>query len=279
MIKMISPSLMCADFFKLGETLRCFEEKGIEYLHIDIMDGLFVPNFTLGADFCRQVKKNCTIPLDIHLMITDPEAKLDWFPIGEGDLVSIHAESTRHIHRALDKVRQMGGRPLLALNPATPLSVLEYVLDEIDGVLIMTVNPGFAGQKMVGSALRKIRDARAYLDANGMANGMTGTANGMANAILEVDGNVSFENARRMSEAGANLFVAGTSSVFAPGDPLTAQIDRMRDAVRIRDTVRTRDTVHMRDAVRTRDTVREKDTGSTCDARSPHCDTVRDKES
>lgn len=220
MDKMIAPSLMCVDFLQLQDTLYTFERQGIEYLHVDIMDGDFVPNLTLGTDFCKKLKQASSIPLDLHLMISHPESKLDWFPIGPGDLVSIHAESTPHIQRALSAIRQQGGRPLLALNPATPLSLLEYVLDDIDGVLIMTVNPGFAGQKLVGSALEKIRAARAYLDSHGRGD-----------LILEVDGNVSWDNARRMSEAGATLFVAGTSSIFSPQAPLANQIDRLRAAI------------------------------------------------
>ena len=220
MKKQISPSMMCADMMKLGETLEAFARQGIEYLHIDIMDGKFVPNFTLGTDYCKMLKKNTSIPLDIHLMVEEPESKLDWFPIGEGDYVSIHAESTNHLQKALAKIREKGARPMVAISPATPLSVLEYVLDDIDAVLVMTVNPGFAGQKLIPATLEKIRKLRTYLDENGHSN-----------VEIEVDGNVSFENAKKMSAAGANIFVAGTSSVFVTTATLDEGIQKLREVI------------------------------------------------
>ncbi len=214
----ISPSMMCADICALGDTLTLFEQQGIELLHIDIMDGDFVPNFTLGTDYCKSLKKVCAIPLDYHLMINEPEKKLDFFPIGQGDYVSVHAESTKHLQKVLTAIRAKGAKPMVAINPATPLCVLENVLDDIDGVLVMTVNPGFAGQKMVPATLKKISALRKLLDETGYSH-----------VEIEVDGNVSFENARRMSDAGANIFVAGTSSVFV-GD-MTANIKHLRESI------------------------------------------------
>ena len=203
MQKKISPSVMCADFFALEKTIRDFEALGIELIHVDIMDGSFVPNFTLGTDFIKALKKNTEIPLDIHLMIENPEDKLDWFGICEGEYVAIHYESTKHVQRCLAKIRELGGKPMLAINPATPLCVLENVLNDIDAVLVMTVNPGFAGQKMVPHSIDKIAAVRKYLDDHGKNN-----------VEIEVDGNVSIENAIRMRGAGADIFVLGTSSVF-----------------------------------------------------------------
>ncbi|MBO5059532.1 MAG: ribulose-phosphate 3-epimerase [Clostridia bacterium] len=220
MNKKISPSIMCASPFMLNNYIKQFEECGIEYIHVDVMDGSFVPNYTLGTDFIKALKSNSKIPLDLHLMIDNPESKLDWFEFGENDYVSVHYESTRHLHKAVCTIKNRGAKPMVAINPATPISVLENLLDDIDAVLVMTVNPGFAGQKLVQSTLKKIRQLREYLDNNGYKH-----------IEIEADGNVSFENARLMSEAGANIFVAGTSSVFAQGKSFAENVSELRKAV------------------------------------------------
>lgn len=219
--KQISPSLMCANFFALREELRKLENAGIEYLHIDIMDGEFVPNYTLGTDFIKKLHNETSIPLDIHLMIENPEAKLSWFEIKEGDYVSVHYEASTHIQRALATIHQMGGKTMLALNPGTPLTVLEELLPDLDAVLIMTVNPGFAGQKLIPQTLEKITRLRKYLDDKGYEN-----------VEIEVDGNVSFENAEKMNRAGANIFVAGTSSIYAKDGTFDENIAKLRAAIR-----------------------------------------------
>ena len=216
----LSPSMMCADPLKLAQTLDDFKKCGIEYLHIDVMDGEFVPNFTLGTDYCRILKKNTDIPLDIHLMINDPENKLSWFDFGEGDYVSVHVESTKHLQRALSMIKSRGAKPMVAINPATPIETLEYVLDDICAVLVMTVNPGFAGQKMIPATLDKIRKLREYLDERGYVD-----------VEIEVDGNVSFENAVLMKQAGANIFVGGTSSIFSADGNICENIDRVRKSL------------------------------------------------
>ena len=221
MDKKISPSIMCVDFFALEKTIRDFEENNIDLIHIDIMDGKFVSNYTLGTDFVKAIKKCTNIPLDIHLMIEDPENKINWFEFGEGDYVSVHYESTRHLNKALNMIREKGGKAMVAINPATPLSALESVLDDIDAVLVMTVNPGFAGQKLVKSTLKKIKKLREYLDKEGYSH-----------IEIEVDGNVSFENAVLMNEAGANIFVAGTSSIFSKNGDLSENTKRLRDILK-----------------------------------------------
>ena len=220
MKKQISPSVMCADFMNLKETIRDFEANGIEYLHVDIMDGHFVPNFTLGTDFCKILKRETSIPLDLHLMVEEPENKLDWFEFGEGDYVSIHYESTVHLQRALRLIKARGAKTMLALNPATPIEGLKWVLPDLDAVLLMTVNPGFAGQKLVPQCLDKIRALRSYLDEKGYGQ-----------IEIEVDGNVSYENARKMSDAGADIFVAGTSSLFQKGVPMADAVKKMRASI------------------------------------------------
>ena len=212
---------MCVDFFGLEKAVKEFEDNGIEYLHIDIMDGCFVQNYTLGTDIVKALKAKTRIPLDIHLMIDAPERKLDWFMFGEGDYVSVHYESTPHIHRALMNIKARGAKAMIAINPGTPINAIESLLDDVDAVLIMTVNPGFAGQKLIPSTLKKIKALREYLDVNGYSH-----------VEIEVDGNVSFENAKLMSEAGADIFVAGSSSVFASGSSVGENIAKMREILK-----------------------------------------------
>ena len=212
--------MMCADIFALGETLKTFEKNGVSYLHIDIMDGEFVPNFTIGTDYCRLMKKATSIPLDIHLMINDPEKKLSWFDFGEGDIVSVHFESTKHPYLALQMIRERGAKAFLAINPGTAASVILPMLSVMDGVLVMTVNPGFAGQKLAESTLAKISEVRALAEAAGKTD-----------LLIETDGNVSFENAIRMSRAGADIFVAGTSAVFRKDMTLEEGLKKLQTCV------------------------------------------------
>lgn len=216
----ISPSMMCADPAQLLQTIRELEKADTDMLHIDIMDGSFVPNFTLGTDYCRALKKLTSIPLDIHLMIDEPERKLDWFCFGENDYVSIHAESTKHLERALSAVKARGAKALAAINPATPCIMLENILHTVDGILVMTVNPGFAGQSLINETLRKIEYLRRSLDERGYEH-----------IEIEVDGNVSIENAKKMKLAGANIFVGGTSSIFRSDCSVSGGVEALRRAV------------------------------------------------
>lgn len=202
----LSPSMMCADLFRLEETIRCFEQNHIPFLHIDVMDGSFVPNLMLGTETVRQFREFTSIPMDIHLMTEDPESKLEWFGVKSGDYVSVHAEAARHLQRVLAKIRSLGAMPMAALNPATPLCAIEEVLADVDAVLLMTVNPGYAGQRLVPQTLDKIGRLRRQLDGMGLER-----------VEIEVDGNVTPENAVKMRAAGANIFVAGTSLLFRPG--------------------------------------------------------------
>ena len=214
--------MMCADIFALGETLKTFEKNGVSYLHIDIMDGEFVPNFTLGTDYCRIMKKATSIPLDIHLMINDPEKKLSWFDFGEGDIVSVHFESTKHPYLALQMIRERGAKAFLAINPGTAASVILPMLSVMDGVLVMTVNPGFAGQKLAESTLAKITEVRELAEKAGREE-----------LLIETDGNVSFENAVRMSRAGADIFVAGTSAVFRKDMTLAEGLKKLNECIEV----------------------------------------------
>ena len=220
MKKFIAPSVMCAPFMEFGKCITELENAGADYLHIDIMDGSFVQNYTLGTDFVKMLKRESNIPLDIHLMINEPERKINWFEFGEGDYVSVHFEASGHINRALSQIKEKGAKAMIAINPATPVCMLDSVLDDIDGVLVMTVNPGFAGQSLVKSTLKKISDLRTMLDERGYSY-----------IDIEVDGNVSFENGKRMSEAGANIFVTGSSSVFTKEMSLSAAMTKFRSMI------------------------------------------------
>ena len=203
----LSPSMMCADIFELAQTIRLFEKHKIPFLHIDVMDGSFVPNLMMGTSEIKQIRGFTSIPLDIHLMIDEPGEKLEWFEPRQGDYISVHAETTRHLQRVLAKIRSLGARPMAAVNPATPLSAIEEIFPDIDAVLVMCVNPGYAGQKLVPQTLEKIRRLRSLLDDRGFPN-----------VEIEVDGNVTLENAIKMRKAGADIFVAGTSLLFRPGN-------------------------------------------------------------
>lgn len=199
----ISASMMCSDLVDLKETINIFEKNGIERLHIDMMDGTFVPNFGLGVDYIRGLRKLTKIPLDLHLMIKDPEYKLQWIGIKETDIVSIHYESSFQVQRVLDWLKPFGCKRFLAINPATPVNALEEVLDYIDGINLLMVNPGFAGQKIVPSTIQKAEKVVKLLkDA------------GREDIIVEVDGNITPENGKKLRAIGASMFVCGSSAIF-----------------------------------------------------------------
>lgn len=199
---LLSASLACADWLHLERDLRALEQAGVDWLHIDVMDGLFVPNFALNLDIMRAARRVCALPLDVHLMIERPERYLEHFAEAGAALLVVHQEATPHLQRALAQARALGCKAGVALNPATPLQTLDYVWEDLDLLLVMTVNPGFYGQRLVPATLRKITEARDLLAARGLA------------VDIQVDGNVSLENAAAMVRAGANVLVGGTSSLF-----------------------------------------------------------------
>jgi len=199
----IAASVMCANLGHLEEDIRKLENAGVEFVHVDIMDGSFVPNFTFGTDFCEALRAMTKVPLDIHLMIQKPELHIAAFKPRPGEYICVHQEATVHLQRTLALIKSFGAKAAVALNPATPINTIEDVLADIDMVLLMTVNPGYAGQKLVPQTIDKISRMRKFLDERGFES-----------IEIEVDGNVNFENAVKMRKAGADIFVAGSSSVF-----------------------------------------------------------------
>lgn len=212
----ICASLACADMLNLGRDLRDLADAGVDWLHIDVMDGSFVPNFALSPDLMRVVSKASGVPLDVHLMVREPERYLERFVEAGASILVVHEEATVHLQRTLSRIRALGATPGVALNPSTSLHTLEYVLEDIELLLIMTVNPGHVGQKLVPGMLRKIADARAMLDGQGRA------------VDIQVDGNVSLDNAGEMVKAGANYLVGGTSSIFRRELTIEEGVARLR---------------------------------------------------
>jgi ribulose-phosphate 3-epimerase len=204
-MKKIAPSILSADFSRLGEEIKAVEAAGADYIHIDVMDGHFVPNITIGPLVVAAARKITTLPLDVHLMIENPDRYIHDFAAAGADIIVVHAEASVHLHRSIQLIKSLGKRAGVSLNPATPLNYLEYVLADLDLVLLMTVNPGFGGQSFIEEALPKIKALRAMLDKRGLE------------AELEVDGGVKTDNIARISHAGADVFVAG-SAVFGSSD-------------------------------------------------------------
>jgi ribulose-phosphate 3-epimerase len=210
----IVPSILSADFAKLGDEIAMCEAGGADWIHIDVMDGCFVPNLTYGAKVIDTVRRGTSLPLDVHLMVVQPEKYFDDFARAGASGLTLHAEAAPHLHRQLTRIRELGCRAGVALNPATPLNAVCEVIPEIDLLLIMTVNPGFGGQEFIPYSVDKIRRARLMLDEAG------------SDAALEVDGGISRETINEVWSAGADTFVAG-NAVFSARDP-KAEIAALR---------------------------------------------------
>jgi ribulose-phosphate 3-epimerase len=215
-VPLISPSILSADFARLGEEIRAIDAAGADWIHVDVMDGHFVPNITIGAGVVKALRPHSAKPFDVHLMIAPVDPYLEAFAAAGADIITVHAEAGPHIHRTVQAIKALGKKAGISLNPATPAKVLDYLIDEIDLVLVMSVNPGFGGQSFIPSQLRKIEAVRKMIDKTGRT------------IHLEVDGGVDAQIAVQCVSAGADVLVAGTAAFRGGADHYAANIAALK---------------------------------------------------
>jgi ribulose-phosphate 3-epimerase len=216
-MKKIAPSILSADFSRLGEEVQAVERAGADLIHIDVMDGHFVPNITIGPLVVQAVRKVTALPLDVHLMISNPDQYIEDFARAGSDIITVHVETDAHLNRTINLIKKQGVKAGVVLNPATPLSALDYVLEEVDMVLLMSVNPGFGGQFFIPNVAHKISRLREIIDVRNLP------------VEIEVDGGINFDTARMVARAGADIFVAG-SAIFG-SDDYAKTIQALRKAI------------------------------------------------
>ena len=214
----LASSILSADFSRLGEAVVEATQAGVDYIHVDIMDGRFVPNITFGADMVKALRSQTILPLDVHLMITEPERHVEQFAAAGGDIITVHAEACTHLHRVVHQIKESGARAGVAINPGTPVSAVEDLLPDLDLVLVMSVTPGFPAQSFIPGSLDKLHRMRQLLDALG------------AGAELEVDGGVNETTAASVARAGASVLVAG-SAVFNNRGTVRENLDKLRSSL------------------------------------------------
>lgn len=212
----IAPSILSADFAQLGSEIRAIDAAGADWIHVDVMDGHFVPNLTIGPPIVKALRGHTDKPFDVHLMISPVDAFLDDFANAGADIITVHPEAGPHVHRTLQYIRTLGKKPGIALNPGTPAKMLDYLIDMVDLVLVMSVNPGFGGQSFIDSQLRKIEAVRKMIEKTGR------------DIALEVDGGINQENASRVIAAGADVLVAGTATFKGGPDNYAQNIEALR---------------------------------------------------
>ncbi|MEA3546494.1 MAG: ribulose-phosphate 3-epimerase [Thermodesulfobacteriota bacterium] len=214
---MIAPSILSADFARLGEEIDAVAKAGADVIHLDVMDGHFVPNLTFGPPIIKAVRKICDLPFDVHLMIENPDKYLEAYADAGADWITVHVETCTHLHRTINRIKELGKKAGAVLNPATPLSMLDYILEDVDLVMLMSVNPGFGGQSFIPSTLDKTKALKARIDERGL------------NVGIEIDGGVSPKTISAIASAGANIFVAGSAVFGAPdyGQAISAMKEQL----------------------------------------------------